>query len=91
MNLWGKSIISGISITGILFALISVNGWGPCAPGSTLGMIFSWLHYPATWAAEVLHKLTIPELPALFFACAAQWSLVIYAILQWRSSRGVSE
>ena len=87
MSLWGKSIISGISITGILFSLISVNGWGPCAPGSTLGIIFSWLHFPAFWAARILNKLTMPELPALFFAYAAQWSIIIYVILQRRSLR----
>ncbi len=90
MNLWGKAIIAGIAIEGMLFAVMFAGGLGPCGPGSSVGWVIMILHYPAMWAVNVFAKLNLPEsagLPLVLVISAAQWSSILYVILRWRQKR----
>ena len=47
-------------------------------------------HHPAKWAMDVFAKLNLPEWTGVLLfviVSAAQWSLIIYAILRWRQRR----
>ena len=90
MNLWGKSIISGIAIEGILFSLMCASGWGPCGPGSPLGFIVMLAHFPATMLALPFSYLNLPDwapMPLLFATASIWWILLSYAFLVTRDRK----
>ncbi len=79
MNLWGKAIISGIAIEGILLALMFLVPWGSCKPEG-LSLILILLHYPALFFES--HLPMGIGLPATFVLCSAMWGLLIYGTLR---------
>jgi hypothetical protein len=90
MSLWGKAIISGIVMEGILFSLLCASGWGPCGPGSPVGFVLMLAHFPATMLALPVSGLDLPDwimMPLLFALACIWWILISYAFLVTRGRK----
>ncbi len=87
MSLWGKAIISGIAIEGIMFSAMYGIGWGPCGPNSPVGFILMLFHFPGSMLAAPFAWMKFPsylDAPILFFCSALFWVLISYAFLVTR-------
>ncbi len=90
MSLWGKAIISGILVGGILFSLFFIVGGEGGRSLSPVGFVLLLAHFPVVWLGEMMFGMGLPDgvnLSILFSLSSVMWILLSYAFLVTRDRK----
>lgn len=99
MTIWKKTVISaitGVVVSGMGFLLVTLGGWGPCGPASTVAYIGGLLcfnpyislctWFPAIENLRVSFDSVVFNIAILILIPATCWSLLTFAILSlWQN------